>query len=429
MADVQLEHGHVRLANRLLEAMLAADFTGGQHRLILALARLSYGWRRRTVSVTLRELAAAAGLGKDNAKATSGSFRRQLQELIQEGVIVVVSSASFGAKATYTLQKNFTQWGRFAIAEPALAARWDVRPTSADDLLEESRAPLSTAAPLPPQGQQSAPTGATPHTPSAPLGADEVPLEGQEVCPPEGRGTASKSLFDETVRQRKDSTTTATTLAVASAREEHGETTGEKPSERPAYSRLAAAINAALDMRLGPERNPIIASTAHPLVEACEEHGIPIEWAETHLFVAATNSKAVPTVAYYYRTAMVEAWERDQARLAAGQVGDLAARAAAAPRAGTFAIGSQILTRADFWKLCVDGGLCARGQNRQAIEERVSRMSQAGTVADEALFTAFVLHAKPWELTDVRYPRDRDDRIAAAIASWRPAAVAAAGAR
>jgi hypothetical protein len=28
MADVQLEHGHVRIANRLYEALLDAEFTG-----------------------------------------------------------------------------------------------------------------------------------------------------------------------------------------------------------------------------------------------------------------------------------------------------------------------------------------------------------------------------------------------------------------
>jgi phage replication O-like protein O len=111
MADVQLEHGHVRIANRLFEAILDADFTGAQSRILVALIRLTYGWRRRTVTLTVPELAAYCRM------QPVGGFRRALRDLVGEGVVIQLEHDRGRSATTYAIQKDFMAWGRYSVAE------------------------------------------------------------------------------------------------------------------------------------------------------------------------------------------------------------------------------------------------------------------------------------------------------------------------
>lgn len=182
-ADVQLEHGHVRIANRLLEAILAADFTGTQSRILLALVRLTYGWRRKTVTVSLSELAERANV------AFTGGFRRAFQELIANGVVLRLEEGGGPQRATYAIQKDFTQWGHFSVAPSKVAHDWGDRPDAADEL-------------LPPSPRPSGDTSLEGHTPT---GTDPATLQGHEPCPSGGTVTPANSQSDGTLGQPKDS--------------------------------------------------------------------------------------------------------------------------------------------------------------------------------------------------------------------------------
>lgn len=194
--------------------------------------------------------------------------------------------------------------------------------------------------------------------------------------------------------------------------------TAASAREKPPAVRLTAAANAALDAKLGTNRNPILSSTAANLVEAVTQRGIPLEWAETAIFAAASAMERAPRTMQYFTPGLCEAWEREEARRAAGEVGDLGARSARRTTGAT-RVGSQLLTPSAIWELCVRVGLTARGQSRQAVEERVQRLHHDGAIADPGAFTALVMHVQPWAVNDIGFARDRDQRLAERVASWR----------
>ena len=58
----QLEHGHTRIANELLEALIRYPFNGGEYKILLAIIRLTYGWQRTERPIKQTDLAQATGL-------------------------------------------------------------------------------------------------------------------------------------------------------------------------------------------------------------------------------------------------------------------------------------------------------------------------------------------------------------------------------
>lgn len=118
---------HVRLGNRLLEAIISAGFHGTQYKIVLAVARQTIGWQGYSVTSSRSELATLCGC------SPVGGFRRALKELIDEGVIVLVAPGGGASSNGYALNQNFEQWGRFSQADAKLAALWG-RPESDDQL-------------------------------------------------------------------------------------------------------------------------------------------------------------------------------------------------------------------------------------------------------------------------------------------------------
>lgn len=113
-----LERGYTRIANRLLEAILAASFSSCQLRAVMALARMTYGWNRKNVTVSGRELASRAGL------SYTGRFREAIGELVKERVLTMTSEGQ-SKPNLYGIQKVYGQWGRFASSRDNLRRRWD----------------------------------------------------------------------------------------------------------------------------------------------------------------------------------------------------------------------------------------------------------------------------------------------------------------
>ena len=76
----QVEHGHTRLANELLEALIRYPFSGGELKVVLAVIRLTYGWRRTDRAIRQEDLAKTTGLDPRH-------IRRILTGLRQQGVL------------------------------------------------------------------------------------------------------------------------------------------------------------------------------------------------------------------------------------------------------------------------------------------------------------------------------------------------------
>ncbi len=197
MADVQLEHGHIRIANMLYDAIVDASFTDTQRRIVLAIVRLTYGWRQKTVTISLQELTRKLGMDE-----VSGGFRRSLRELLDNGVLRCVSAGGGAMTATYAMQKDFTQWGRFSVAPARLEALWAERPENADHL-----SPRPSEG-VPPEGHPD------------PVGSGSMPPQGHGEWPHRVTPTAPNDMQDNDLPERKDRTDrTDNTTSTARARD------------------------------------------------------------------------------------------------------------------------------------------------------------------------------------------------------------------
>lgn len=127
MANVQLENGYTRTANQLEEAIIWAPFDGTEFRIVRAVIRLTYGWRRRTVRISQVELAQ-----KCRTTATGG-WRRKFESLIREGVLVEVQAPTGRTPGAYAMNKNFERWGVYSVPAAALEATFRDRPNHVDD--------------------------------------------------------------------------------------------------------------------------------------------------------------------------------------------------------------------------------------------------------------------------------------------------------
>jgi phage replication O-like protein O len=204
MADVQLEHGHVRIANRLAEAMLDAEFSGSQFKMLHGLIRLTYGWRRRTVTLSHAELAAYLHT------TPSGTFRAALRELVTEGVVLQLEQGVGHKKSTLAIQKDFTRWGKFSVAPERLERMFGGRPESADELIDASSPPTPASETgeepgAPPVVPDPTPAESVPAGPPAQRQAYGLPENRQAARPEVGTVAGTKWLPPQGMPQRKDS--------------------------------------------------------------------------------------------------------------------------------------------------------------------------------------------------------------------------------
>lgn len=126
MADVQLEHGYLKLANSLDEALLFAKFSAPQAKIARCIVRLTYGWKRLSVRIGQQELADRCN------EVLAGNFRRSLRDLVREGVITVVEQGRGTTPSAYAINKDFETWGRYAVWAKTLERLFGERPETAD---------------------------------------------------------------------------------------------------------------------------------------------------------------------------------------------------------------------------------------------------------------------------------------------------------
>lgn len=188
--------------------------------------------------------------------------------------------------------------------------------------------------------------------------------------------------------------------------------------EKPPAVRLTAAVNAAFDAKLGTNRNPITSGTAANLVEAVQQHGIALEFAERHLFAAATAMDRAPRSMQYFTPGLVEAWAREQARADAGDVGDLATRVTTPRRSGDVQVGPQRLSAPEIWQRCVDVGLTSPMLSRDTMREAVERLVARGAVVDGEAFLGLVLELEPATLAEIKFAKTREERLRERLGAW-----------
>lgn len=100
MASPQTEHGNTCIANELFEALLAADLTGTQLRIMLAVARETYGEQRKTNRISYTRVAQLTNIAYRN-------IVRAMGDLAAAGYLVKLA----GARNGWGIQKDYDLWG------------------------------------------------------------------------------------------------------------------------------------------------------------------------------------------------------------------------------------------------------------------------------------------------------------------------------
>ena len=103
MANPQKENGFVQIANELFEAIyMQFDFTKRQLRVLSTIIRHTYGWNKKTCTMSLREISAETGIDHRHVSTA-------LQELSEKSVLYVEGLST--ETRTYKLNKNYDEWG------------------------------------------------------------------------------------------------------------------------------------------------------------------------------------------------------------------------------------------------------------------------------------------------------------------------------
>ncbi|GGJ51193.1 replication protein [Virgibacillus salexigens] len=103
MANPQIENGHTRVANEILNQIMKTNLNGTQFRLVIAIWRYTYGFQRKEYEMSSSYLAKLL-----NTKSRS-QVDRELTSLIDKGVLTVKGIGEKGARVL-SFNKNYKDW-------------------------------------------------------------------------------------------------------------------------------------------------------------------------------------------------------------------------------------------------------------------------------------------------------------------------------
>src|SRR5690606_16144175 len=89
-------------------------FSAAQFKILMHVVRETYGWGRKSARISQAEFQRATAL-------SINTVRVAVHGLLEAGVLVLERPPSFDAPAEYSLQKDPTRWGRYAVHPPSLA--------------------------------------------------------------------------------------------------------------------------------------------------------------------------------------------------------------------------------------------------------------------------------------------------------------------
>jgi len=103
MANPQLENGYVRIASELIEALARAKFNGTQRRIIDVVIRNTYGYGKKTASLSDGFISRATGIHPKQ-------INREINTLITNNVLYLESKGDFTNARIIGLNKNYEAW-------------------------------------------------------------------------------------------------------------------------------------------------------------------------------------------------------------------------------------------------------------------------------------------------------------------------------
>ena len=102
MASPQLENGYTRIANQILDALIASGLSGQDFKITLLVIRKTYGFNKCEDYIPLSQIMAATGMGKIRCS--------QVVNRLQLMKILTVNEYINGTAKKYKLNKDFEEW-------------------------------------------------------------------------------------------------------------------------------------------------------------------------------------------------------------------------------------------------------------------------------------------------------------------------------
>ena len=96
----QLENGYTKIADAILENIAKSKLNGTQFRILMIVWRSTYGWGKKSYSLSVSYLAEATGINKQQIK-------RELSAMIDDGVLIEVKAPSFNTTREIQFNKNY----------------------------------------------------------------------------------------------------------------------------------------------------------------------------------------------------------------------------------------------------------------------------------------------------------------------------------
>lgn len=103
MADVQLEKGFTRIANELLQALMMFKLSGSEWAIIIAIIRLTYGYRRKKAQLSMGMIAKMTGLNRM-------TVWRRVQKLLKHKVLGRQKTKGEKSIDILWINKDYATW-------------------------------------------------------------------------------------------------------------------------------------------------------------------------------------------------------------------------------------------------------------------------------------------------------------------------------
>jgi len=104
MARPQLEDGHTKIANEIIEALAKVNLTSHESRVLWCILRKTYGWNKKTDRISYSQFQEVTGIDRRHVGRSLASLKGR-QIIICQGE---------GYALEYGLQKDYELWGNIA---------------------------------------------------------------------------------------------------------------------------------------------------------------------------------------------------------------------------------------------------------------------------------------------------------------------------
>lgn len=101
--SVQLENGYTRIANELLEQVILYKLNASQLKIVFTIIRYTYGFNRKSHSLSLTFLSKATGISKRYVSS-------ELSKLIEENVVLIIQEHTDTQSRELQLNKDYKNW-------------------------------------------------------------------------------------------------------------------------------------------------------------------------------------------------------------------------------------------------------------------------------------------------------------------------------